>query len=201
MIKKSIIALGTLALLNTTTLAVDLTACIGCHGKNFEKPAMNISRVVKDLKEEEIRKALKGYKEGSRGGSMKEVMSNQISKFTEDEIEEIIEIITTGEIEKNLHSDSNQSKNKAPTIEVYTDACISCHGVTFEKSAMGYSRIVNQMSKEDIIASINGYKSGTYGGDMKALMAGQATKLSSDEIEAFAELITSIPNQENYFLR
>jgi len=194
MIKQSLITLATLGLLYTNTLAVDLTTCIGCHGKNFENPAMNLSRIVKDLKKDEIRKALHGYKEGSHGGSMQEVMSNQISKFTDDEIEEIINIITTGAIEKNVHLDSNQSKEETPSIEVYTDACISCHGVMFEKSAMGYSRIVNQMSKEDIIASMNGYKNGTYGGHMKALMAGQATKLSTEEINAFAEMITNISN-------
>jgi cytochrome c-type protein NapB len=194
MIKQSLITLATLGLLHTNLLAVDLTTCIGCHGKRFEKPAMNLSRIVKDLKEDEIRKALHGYKEGSHGGSMQEVMSNQISKFTNDEIEEIINIITTGAIEKNVHLDSNQSKNEVPSIEVYTDACISCHGMTFEKSAMGYSRIVNQMSKEDIVASMNGYKNGTYGGHMKALMAGQVTKLSSEEINAFAEMITNISN-------
>ena len=194
MIKQSLITLATLGLLNTTTLAVDLTTCIGCHGKNFEKPAMNLSRIVKDLKEDEIRKALYGYKNGSKGGSMQEVMNKQISKFTDEEIEEIITIITTGTIEKNIHLDTNQTKKEVPNIEVHTDACISCHGVMFEKSAMGYSRIVNQMSKEDIIASINGYKNGTYGGRMKALMAGQATKLSSEEIEAFAEMIRNISN-------
>ena len=194
MIKQSLITLATLGLLYTNTLAVDLTTCIGCHGKNFENPAMNLSRIVKDLKKDEIRKALHGYKEGSHGGSMQEVMSSQISKFTDDEIEEIIDIITIGAIEKNVHLDSNQSKEETPSIEVYTDACISCHGVMFEKSAMGYSRIVNQMSKEDIIASMNGYKNGTYGGNMKALMAGQATKLSTEEINAFAEMITNISN-------
>jgi cytochrome c-type protein NapB len=195
MIKQSLITLAILGLLNTTTSAVDLTTCIGCHGKNFEKPAMNLSRIVKDLKKDEIRKALHGYKEGSHGGSMQEVMSKQISKFTDDEIEEIITIITTGEVEQNLHlEDSNQSKKEMPSIEVYTDACIGCHGVMFEKSAMGYSRIVNQMSKEDIIASMNGYKNGTYGGHMKALMAGQVTNLSTEEIDAFAEMITNISN-------
>ena len=192
MIKQSILTLTIFGLLNTTTLAVDLTTCTGCHGKNFEKPAMNISRIVKDLKAEEIRKALKGYKEGSHGGSMKDVMNNQISKFTDEEIEEIIQIITTGTVEKNINIDNNQTKEEVPTIEADTDTCISCHGLMFEKSARGYSRIVNQMSKEDIIASLNGYKNGTYGGKMKALMANQATRLSTEEIEALAETITNI---------
>jgi len=193
MIKQSILTLTIFGLLNTTTLAVDLTTCTGCHGKNFEKPAMNISRIVKDLKAKEIRKALKGYKEGSHGGSMKDVMNHQISKFTDEEIEEIIQIITTRTVEKNINIDNNQTKEEeVSSIEVDTDTCISCHGLMFEKSALGYSRIVNQMSKEDIIASLNGYKSGTYGGKMKALMANQATRLSTEEINALAETITNI---------
>ena len=193
MIKQSLLTLTIFALLSTTTLAVDLTTCVGCHGENFEKPAMNISRVVKDLKAKEIRKALKGYKEGSHGGSMKDVMNNQISKFTDEEIEEIIKIITTGNVEKNINIENNQSKEeKVPSIEVNTDSCISCHGLMFEKSAMGYSRIVNQMSKEDIVASLNGYKNGTYGGKMNALMANQVTRLSTEEINALAETITNI---------
>ena len=193
MIKLSLLSLTIFSLISTTALAVDLTTCVGCHGKHFEKPAMNISRIVKDLKAEEIRQALKGYKEGSHGGSMKDVMNNQISKFTDDEIEEIIKIITTGNIEKNIDIENNQTKQEeTTTIEVNTDRCISCHGLMFEKSAMGYSRIVNQMSKEDIIASLNGYKNGTYGGHMKALMANQATRLSTEEINALAETITNM---------
>jgi len=124
---------------------------------------------------------------------MKDVMNNQISKFTDNEIEEIIKIITTRNVEKNIHIENNQTKQEeTTTIEVDTDTCISCHGLMFEKSAMGYSRIVNQMSKEDIIASLNGYKNGTYGGNMKALMANQATRLSIEEINALAETITNI---------
>ncbi len=196
MIKQGFLTITIFSLLNTTSLAVELTTCVGCHGKNFEKPAMNISRVVKDLKAKEIRKALKGYKDGSHGGSMKDVMNKQISKFTDDEIEEIITIITTGNVEKNIHIKENKAKEeKTPSIEVDTDTCISCHGLMFEKSALGYSRIVNQMSKEDIIASLNGYKNGTYGGKMKALMANQASRLSTEEIDALAETITNISEQ------
>ena len=183
---------GIFAIITVTTLfinntfAVDLTVCTGCHGRNFEKPAMGISRIVKDLKEDQILTALQGYKTGTKGGSMQEVMSNQISKFDDTQIHEIVTIIKSG------HIDINNTKNqidKVTIIEVNSDKCISCHGEMFQKSAMGYSRIVNEMSKEDIIASMNGYKNGTYGGHLKALMAGQVADLSTEEIEAFAQLI------------
>jgi cytochrome c-type protein NapB len=185
--KQSILLITTVVLLTINSFALDLKVCTGCHGKKFDKPAMGISRIVKDLKKEEILTALQGYKNGSKGGSMQEVMTKQISKFTQEELKEIVSIIKSGHIDTN--SSKNKKSIKEPAIEVNTDSCISCHGELFEKSAMGYSRIVNEMSKEDIIASLNGYKNGTYGGHMKALMAGQATPLSKEEIEAFAELI------------
>jgi len=187
MIKQSIISITAVALLTMNSLAVNLKVCTGCHGANFDKPAMGISRIVKDLKESEILTALQGYKAGTQGGSMQEVMNHHVSKFSNKQLDEIVSMIKSGKIDTN--STESNNTNQKVTIEVNTDSCISCHGELFEKSAMGYSRIVNQMSKEDIIASMNGYKDGTYGGHMKALMAGQATKLSAQEIEAFAELI------------
>ena len=187
MIKQSIVSITAVALLTIGSFAVNLKVCTGCHGASFDKPAMGISRIVKDLKEDEILTALKGYKEGTQGGSMQEVMSGQISKFSEIQLNEIVTMIKSGNIDIN----STQSNEEIePIIEVNTDNCISCHGEMFEKSAMGYSRIVNQMSKEDIVASLNGYKNGIYGGHLKALMAGQAIILSAEEIEAFANIIS-----------
>ena len=55
-----------------------------------------------------------------------------------------------------------------------TTACAGCHGKDFEKSAMGKSKIVKDMSKDDIVKALKGYKDGTYGGGMKAVMKGQA---------------------------
>ena len=188
MIKQSIISITAVALLTIGSFGVNLKVCTGCHGENFDKPAMGISRIVKDLNESEILTALQGYKSDTRGGSMQEVMNHHISKFSNKQLDEIITMIKSGNIDINS-TESNSTQEEKVTIEVNTDNCISCHGELFEKSARGYSRIVNQMSKEDIIASMNGYKNGTYGGNMKALMAGQATKLSTEEIEAFAELI------------
>ena len=179
------ILLSTLSLLTINSFSIDLHKCQGCHGKNFEKPAMNLSRIVKDLKEEEIKTALQEYKHGSHGGSMQEVMQEQISKFTDNEINEIVKIIQ----EDNSTIKAPSTKEEDILLEVSTDSCISCHGEYFEKSAMGYSRIVNEMSKEDIKASMNGYKNGTYGREMKALMSAQALQFSEEEIEALAKMI------------
>ncbi len=68
--------------------------------------------------------------------------------------------------------------------------CVGCHGADFEKKAMGKSKVVKDMSKADIIAALKGYKDGSYGGAMKALMKGQVAALSDADMEAMAAKIT-----------
>jgi len=71
-----------------------------------------------------------------------------------------------------------------------TAACAGCHGKGFEKVAMGQSKVVKDMSKEDIIAALKAYKAGTGGhSPMKGVMQGQAKGLSDADIEAIAEQI------------
>ncbi|MBU0720489.1 cytochrome C [bacterium] len=67
--------------------------------------------------------------------------------------------------------------------------CAGCHGANGEKSALNKSKVIADMSKADIVAAMNGYKSGTYGGAMKGLMAGQVKSLSDADINAIAEKI------------
>jgi cytochrome c553 len=78
---------------------------------------------------------------------------------------------------------------KAATAEVNTAACAGCHGANFEKKAMGVSKEVNTMSKADIVAALKGYKDGSYGGSMKALMKGQVAALDDATIEAIANKV------------
>jgi cytochrome c-type protein NapB len=67
-----------------------------------------------------------------------------------------------------------------------TAGCVGCHGANFEKAAMGKSKIVKDMSKEEIVAALKGYKDGSYGGPMKGLMTGQVKSLDDAAIEAMA---------------
>ncbi|SFZ99002.1 Nitrate reductase cytochrome c550-type subunit [hydrothermal vent metagenome] len=70
-----------------------------------------------------------------------------------------------------------------------TAACLGCHGANFEKAALGKSKIVKDMTKEDIVKALKGYKDGTYGGAMKGLMKGQVVSLDDAAIEAMAAAI------------
>jgi len=203
MIKLNIVALATIGLLSisASASAANTTVCAGCHGKNFEKSAMGQSKIVKDMSKADIEKALKGYKDGSYGHSaMKAVMAGQAKKLSDADIEEIATSIAGGD---KKAEDANTTKAKdanatkaeekkevAPAKEVNTTACAGCHGKNFEKSAMGQSKIVKDLSKADIEKALKGYKDGSYGHSaMKAVMAGQAKKLSDEDIKAIAEKV------------
>lgn len=67
-----------------------------------------------------------------------------------------------------------------------TAVCKGCHGANFENKAMNVSKIVKDLSKEQIVTALKGYKAGTYGGAMKAVMAGQVAALDDAGIEAMA---------------
>lgn len=72
---------------------------------------------------------------------------------------------------------------------VQPKACAACHGADFKKSALGKSKIVSELTHKEIATALKGYKAGTYGGAMKAVMKGQVARYSDDDLEAFAQTI------------
>lgn len=75
--KIKILALATLVIAPIVLMA-DMDRCVSCHGVDFEKKALGVSKVVKDMSEIEIKKALDGYKKGI-GGSMKDLMIAEVN--------------------------------------------------------------------------------------------------------------------------
>ncbi len=69
-------------------------------------------------------------------------------------------------------------------------ACAACHGPDGKMKAMNVAPVLAGQSKEDIVKKLKGYKDGSYGGAMKAVMAPQAAKLSDADIEALADKIS-----------
>lgn len=81
------------------------------------------------------------------------------------------------------------AEEAAPAAAVNLSACGACHGANFENAAMGVSKIVKDMSQEEIVAALKGYKAGTYGGAMKGVMQGQVAAFDDAMIEAAAAQI------------
>ena len=84
MMKKALLALvvSSVALM----AGVNGGACLGCHGKSWEKKALGKSKVVKNLTHAQIAKALIGYKKGTYGGPMKGVMKGQVARYSDADL-------------------------------------------------------------------------------------------------------------------
>ena len=68
--------------------------------------------------------------------------------------------------------------------------CMSCHGVNWEKAALGKSKIVADMSVTEIATVLKGYKDGTYdSAGMGSLMKSQVARYSNEELDAMAATI------------
>ena len=72
-----------------------------------------------------------------------------------------------------------------------TAGCTGCHGKNFENKAMGQSKVVKDMTKDEIVTALKGYRdtAGFGHSPMKAAMAGQAKNLSDADIEEIAASI------------
>lgn len=57
--------------------------CATCHGEKGEKAALNKSQIIQGWKSDKTIAALKGYKEGTYGGTLKGTMSAQVKNLDE----------------------------------------------------------------------------------------------------------------------
>jgi cytochrome c553 len=69
--------------------------CAGCHGSNAEKKALNTSDIIQNWDSEKIANALKGYKDGTYGGTKKALMIYQTKSLTDKDIEALAKYIPT----------------------------------------------------------------------------------------------------------
>jgi len=68
--------------------------------------------------------------------------------------------------------------------------CAGCHGMKGEKIALGKGKVLQGMTKENLVDAMKGYKAGTFGGAMKGLMKGQLASYDDAKIDAVAEYIS-----------
>lgn len=70
--------------------------------------------------------------------------------------------------------------------------CATCHGAKGEKAALNKSQIIQGWSANKIIAALNGYKDGSYGGALKGTMTGQVKNLDAEAISSLAKYIETL---------
>jgi len=70
--------------------------------------------------------------------------------------------------------------------------CAGCHGQNGEKKALGKSAVIQGWDKDKTIKVLQGYKNGTYGEAMKAIMISQVRALSDENIEDLGSYISTL---------
>lgn len=106
----STVILSSILLANTP----NLNTCIGCHGDKWDKAALGKSKVLKDMSNEEIKKALLGYKTGEYGGLLKNLMKTQVTRYTK---QELIQIVNTIQPKKEVKVIQDKQKKKVEVKE------------------------------------------------------------------------------------
>ena len=79
----------------------------------------------------------------------------------------------------------------AAIAAIYQSKCFSCHGEKASKVALNKSQVIAGWDAAKIVASVNGYKDGSYGGAMKGVMKPIASGLSDEDLKAVAATIAS----------
>jgi len=82
-------------------------------------------------------------------------------------------------------------KQNSNAKELFTK-CAGCHGNKAQNKALGVSQVIAGWNVKKIEDALKGYKAGTYGGAMKAVMQGQVSSLSDSDIKVLAEYISKL---------
>ena len=81
-----------------TEVGIDVTAlyttCGSCHGQKAEKSALGKSQVIAGWDKQRIVDALNGYKNGTYGGVMKNIMPGHVNTKTDAEIDALADLIS-----------------------------------------------------------------------------------------------------------
>lgn len=75
---------------------------------------------------------------------------------------------------------------------LYAKSCQGCHGADGSKMAMGMTRPLSALTLEEAKAALTGYKTGTYGGEKKAMMERVVKPLSDTDVDALAAHIAGL---------
>jgi len=90
---------------------------------------------------------------------------------------------------ENINEEASHQAESLSGSTLYTNKCASCHGSNAKKSALNTSVAIAGWDSQKTQDALNGYKTGEYGGKMKAIMQGQSKPLSDEEIKLIAEYI------------
>jgi len=148
--------------------------------ESASKTADEVSQSVKEMSDTTVAKTKEMVESAKVATNDAVEKTKEVAKGVADEVQSSAAAV----------SESLSSTNEAGKA-VYK-ACASCHGHNAEKPALGKSKIIKGWSVAKIQNALHGYVDGSYGGAMKAIMKGQAARLSEDEVKSVSEYISAL---------
>jgi len=162
-----------------------------------EQKQTAIKKVAQDLKMTTNQAIDKGAQLAEEISAESKVIAKEVVAQTKDMTTVALQKVK--EIKKELDSTMQKVvKSSKETANSEIDAkqlyvkCAGCHGQKAERKALNMSQVIQGWDKAKIIEAIKGYQSGTYGGAMKTVMAGQVATLTNEEIDVLASYISSL---------
>ncbi|QKF65425.1 c-type cytochrome [Campylobacter corcagiensis] len=76
-------------------------------------------------------------------------------------------------------------------VNYFDNHCSSCHGNYGERSALSRSRVIADLSEDEINFALKGFKDGTYGGEFAATMKANIKNLKYEELNSLAKYIAN----------
>lgn len=70
--------------------------------------------------------------------------------------------------------------------------CVSCHGKNAEVKALNKSKVIAGWSVKKLTKALQGYKNGSYGGELKGMMKAQVMSLSKQDIRSVSQYISQL---------
>jgi len=151
--------------------------------------ALKASRVVTKEVEKSVESSI------SKAEEVTQTVTAKVEETTDEVVQKAQEVkeVVSSEVDEAVTS---IKKTIAPsplkTGKALYKSCAGCHGANGEKAALGKSQIIKGWEQTKVRNALKGYQSGTYGGAMKALMKGQVSKLSDEDIEQLAKFISNL---------
>ncbi|WP_236579125.1 c-type cytochrome [Hydrogenimonas urashimensis] len=182
-------------------LAIAVTALVlmsGCGEKKSETKSHEAAPVAKSetttVKPEKKEESAKPEKKGAEtAATPADEAAAAAKESAQKEVANVAESVAQGEAEakESIEKKAEEVKSQIDVATLFTK-CAGCHGMKGEKHALGKSNIIAGQPKEELVKKIKGYQDGSYGGAMKAMMAGQVKGLNADQIDALADYISKM---------
>lgn len=199
-------------ILLSSAVAILLLSGCGEEKKESPKEVEKKVEVVKENKTAETKLMDQVKESGSQVASTIVEESKKVAQAVPEAVKSVSDkvVTTTKEVTQEVEKTAAETKEKieesineivATKKEEVTEnevnakglylKCAGCHGQEGQTSALGKSKIIKDLSKDEIITALKGYKDGSYGGVMKGVMKSQVANLSNEEIEALGEYISA----------